>query len=153
MARGGMEMVRQGFSKLTEDIERQQNAMFRDALVGTMMEREATASVALSHDPNCQTTYAEDAIAHKEWVGKDDEYRKCSIIELPNLGAVFRVSDEEGGFIEGGLGIVNLDDYEINKVAELTYYDVEGVVYVRYRFPDDNVYTFFSTNDRWIVWQ
>ena len=134
-------MKQKGANK-TEDVDNQLNNLFRNVLIDDLMTREARASVALDHDPQYQT------------YSMPDEYSRCSIIiiEFLELGAVFLAKDESGGFIEGGLGIVNLDDYNINKVAELAYCESAGVLHVRYRFPNDNACMFFSTNEKWVVW-
>ncbi len=122
-----------------EDVDRQVNAMFRDALVGSLMEREARASVALDHDPKFIT------------LSLPDEYEKCSIIELPDVGAVFYTEHHDGdGFVMGGLGFAR--EALEHGVAELASYTDSGVLYVRYRFPKDDLCEFFSTNGGWVVW-
>ncbi len=147
--------MKQRFSKLHEEmikretripdnIDHQQNDLFREVLINDMMTREAIASIALDHDPQYQTMICKpDAY---------DEYEKCSIIELPDLGAVFIVDgEEEGGFIQGALGIVDHDN-TTNMVAKLAFYVSEGMLHVRFLWKDEDVQQFFSTNERFVVW-
>ncbi len=125
--------MKQRYSKLTEDRDKDRNALYQSVLVDDLMTREAIASVALDHDPQYQT------------FSLPDEYRECSVIELTNSRTLFLRKNKT-------ICIVRDIDC-VHHVTELAHYISEGVLYVRFTWAEENFPLYFSTNEKYVVWQ
>jgi hypothetical protein len=150
------ETMKKQFSKLSEDIDNQQNDLFRSALIGDMMTREAIASVALDHDPRCQTQCLtdEEQLLYGPGISavpNDDLYRECALIEFPSVCSVlYTDGHNQDGFY---LGVLGMTSSWVDMLAdELAFFVESGIIHVRYRFQGDELCQYFQTNS-FVVWE